>query len=178
MGGSGGTGGGGPGYPDPISCTCGELKGTCYYRPEDFCFGLNCDNPGLLATTRGAAAFCDGDATQTMSYCEDGTYRFRRDWGGGENEALLVFSYETDELVYGSASGYLETPCGSEDIHAYAGATPEETSCVSCIICEYGEVLADNGDVLTGAAGAAGAAGAGGQPSRCVWSDEGVPLIP
>src|SRR5690606_22521076 len=53
VGGTGGTGGGEPGYPDPISCTCGELEGTCHYRPEDFCFGLDCNDPGLLATQRG-----------------------------------------------------------------------------------------------------------------------------
>jgi hypothetical protein len=110
-----------------------------------------------------------------MSYCEDGTYRFERSWGAGENNALLVFSRATDDLVYGSASGYLDTPCGNEGMDAYAGTAPTETSCQSCSICEYGEVLAANGEVL---AGNAGAAGAGGQSGRCLWSDEGVPLIP
>ena len=162
-------GGGGGGGHDPISCSCGALEGECHYRTEDFCFALDCNASDLQSTLRGAASFCDGDAGQTMSYCDDGTYRFHRSWGAGENDAVLVFSLETGELVYAQANGYLDTPCGTEGMHAYAGTPPSGIICATCTICEYGEEPVG---------GSAGAAGHGSGPPACLWSDEGVPLIP
>jgi len=150
------------------------LGGECRYRTEDFCFALDCNAPDLQSTLHGAAAFCDGDAGQTMSYCEDGTYRLYRSWGAGENAATLVFSWESGELVYGEARGYFDTPCGNDVVDVYAGDAPAESACETCTICEYGEPA----DSDSGTAGSAGAAGAGSGPRPCLWSDEGVPLIP
>ena len=169
---SGGTGTGGTdsgattsSFPPPLECTCGELTGDCSYRVEDFCFGFDCAKPGLDDVFASAPAFCNGDASQFYSYCDDGTHRFFRSWGAGENDATLVFSDATGALTYGMATGYLDTPCGSEGIIAEAGTRPADWSCYSCTICDYGK------DFSPGVAGAAGAGGAGSAGGNCVWVD-------